>query len=172
VFITVYKCAVGSSERNYELSILLQKHYVKSWLQREKDETVKDDRLLRHIRKIVGFVKRSLKVPDVTTLTLSGLVRNASGVDPRRLESVLISLQDEERLARALNDLATLRLAEQVFLRFSKLSKRSHRAVETMAAMSSLTPEAAGVLANDELEECGRDASCPAPPARIRAGTH
>ena len=98
-------------------------------------------------------VNFNLKVPGVTTLTLSGLVRNASGVDPRRLESVLISLQDEERLARAPNDLATLRLAEQVFLRFSKLSKRSHRAnaVETMAAMS-LIPEAAGVLANDRLE--------------------
>ena len=44
---------------------------------------------------------------------------------PWRLESVLISLQDEERLARALNDLATLRLAEQVFLCFSKLGKRT-----------------------------------------------
>lgn len=70
----------------------------------------------------------NLKVPGVTTPTLSGLVRNSSGVDPWRLESVLIGLQDEERLARALNDLAALRLAEQVFLRFSELNKRSQRA--------------------------------------------
>ena len=110
----------------------------------------------------VRQVNFNLKVPGVTTLTLSGLVRNASGVDPRRLESVLISLQDEERLARALNDLATLRLAEQVFLRFSKLSKRSHRAnaVETMPAMS-LIPEAAGVLANDRLEATSKEAVYP-----------
>jgi hypothetical protein len=54
----------------------------------------------------------NLKVPGVATLTLSGLARNASGVDPVRLESVLIGLQDEERLARALNDLAALRLGQ------------------------------------------------------------
>jgi hypothetical protein len=52
----------------------------------------------------------TLKVTGVTTLTLSALVRNASGIDPRRLESVLIGLQDEQRLASALNDLAALRL--------------------------------------------------------------
>ena len=45
----------------------------------------------------------NLKVPGVTTLTLSGLVRNALGIDPRRLESILIGLQDEQRLASALN---------------------------------------------------------------------
>ena len=69
-------------------------------------------------------------------------MRNASGVDPRRLESVLTSLQEEERLARALNDLATLRVAEQVFLRFSKLSKRSHRLRATMG--STLVARRAG----------------------------
>ena len=69
----------------------------------------------------------NLKVPGVTTLTLSRLISNASGVDPERLESVLIGLQDEERLARELNDLAALRLAELLFLRFSELNKRSHR---------------------------------------------
>lgn len=41
----------------------------------------------------------NLKVPGVTMLTLSELLRNASGVDPERLESVLIGLQDEERHA-------------------------------------------------------------------------
>ena len=56
----------------------------------------------------------NLKVPGVTTLTLSGLVRNALGIDPRRIESILIGLQDEERLAGALNDLAALRLGRLV----------------------------------------------------------
>jgi len=43
---------------------------------------------------------------------LSGLVRNAYalGIDPRRLESILIGLQDEQQLASALNALAALRL--------------------------------------------------------------
>src|SRR5205807_93823 len=59
-----------------------------------------------------GFGRHNftLKVPGVTTLTLSSLVRNAVGIDPRRLESILIGLQDEQRLASALNNLAALRL--------------------------------------------------------------
>jgi hypothetical protein len=83
----------------------------------------------------------NLKVPGVTTLTLSRLISNASGVDPERLESVLIGLQDEERLARALNDLAALRLAELLFLRFSELNKRSHRTyVAGLELPSALRP--------------------------------
>jgi hypothetical protein len=54
----------------------------------------------------------NLKVPGVTTLTLSGLIRNVLGIDPRQLESVLMGLQDEQRLASALDDLAALRLRQ------------------------------------------------------------
>src|SRR5438132_9603427 len=39
-------------------------------------------------------------------LEKKNIVRNALGIDPRLLESILISLQDEQRLASALNELA------------------------------------------------------------------
>ena len=75
----------------------------------------------------------NLKVPGVTTLTLSRLISNASGVDPERLESVLIGLQDEERLARTLNDLAALRFW-QISFAFSPFTE-GHYALTSVTAL-------------------------------------
>jgi len=52
-----------------------------------------------------------LRVPGVEALTVAGLVPLAQGVEPARLESMIVRLQDETQMAAALNALAGVRLA-------------------------------------------------------------
>jgi len=53
----------------------------------------------------------AVKVPGIRGFDLTSVVKNASSVDPVRLEAVLAGLRDETRLASAMNSLAALRLA-------------------------------------------------------------
>jgi hypothetical protein len=52
----------------------------------------------------------TLKVPGLQATGLTGVVRNASGVDTERLEAILLGLRDETLMAAGLNALAALRL--------------------------------------------------------------
>jgi hypothetical protein len=54
----------------------------------------------------------SLKVPGLQATELTGVVRNASGVDPERLEAIVLSLREETLMAAGLNALAVLHFAE------------------------------------------------------------
>ena len=53
-----------------------------------------------------------LKVSGVEALDLPSFVRNAGSLDSHRVEAALLSLEDENRRAAALNALAALRLRE------------------------------------------------------------
>ena len=60
-----------------------------------------------------GWHRFQLRAPGVSALSLPAVVRNAAGVDPARLEAVILGLRDEVQLANGLNALAALRLAEK-----------------------------------------------------------
>ena len=51
-----------------------------------------------------------LQVAGANVLSLPAVVRNAAGLDPLRLEAIILNLRDERQMAEALNALAELRL--------------------------------------------------------------
>jgi len=62
---------------------------------------------------VAGSLKRHqfrLQVPGVIRFTLPAFLGDAGALDPKQLESSVLSLRDENRLASALNALAALRL--------------------------------------------------------------
>src|SRR5439155_26008809 len=55
-----------------------------------------------------------LKAPGAETFTLHALLRHAAGIDPLRLESIILGIRDENQMAKALNALAALRLGSSL----------------------------------------------------------
>jgi hypothetical protein len=55
----------------------------------------------------------ALQVPGVTALTLPAVLPLVRGVDPARLEALILGLQEETQMAYATNALAAVRLDGQ-----------------------------------------------------------
>ena len=55
-----------------------------------------------------------LKAHGAETYTLHALLRHAAGIDPLRLESIILGIRDENQMAKALNALAALRLGSSL----------------------------------------------------------
>jgi hypothetical protein len=68
----------------------------------------------RGLREVVdtgrGRHSFTLKVPGLQAMELTGVVRNAAGVDTARVEAILLSVSDETLMTAGLNALAVLRL--------------------------------------------------------------